>query len=107
MDEQKLTGIISRALVSRGSQRIADLREALALAVESHGAKTVDMSNAPQATNSLTANPWGLIVTGKATSAGNLASIASLRDMLNDDGIKGNGRGVAAIVKAIRQLQLQ
>ena len=98
---EKLNGIIRRALVSRGHQRIADLREAVGLAVSSSGAETRDMP----ATNNLTANPWGLIVTGKATSAGNLASIASLRDMLNDDGIKGNGRAVAAIVKAIRQLQ--
>ena|ERR1035441_6501262 len=104
MDEQKLNGIIRRALVSRGSQRIADLREALALAVESSGAKTRDTP----ATNalSITANPWGLIVTGKATGfTDKAASIANLRDMMNDDGIKGNGRAVAAIVKAIRQLQ--
>jgi hypothetical protein len=101
-NEQNITGVINRALVSRGSQRIADLREALALAVESHGAKTVDMSSAPQATNSLTANKWGLIVEGKATA--NLASIANLRAMLNDDGIKGNAKALASIVRAIRQL---
>jgi hypothetical protein len=36
--EQQITGIIHRALVSRGHQRIADLRKALSLAVEMSGA---------------------------------------------------------------------
>jgi hypothetical protein len=101
MDEQKLNGIIRRALVSRGHQRIADLREALELAVESSGAETRDMP----ATNALStlANPWGLVVTGRVTTPADL--IASLRDMLNDDGIKGNAKALASIVRAIRQLQ--
>ena len=101
MDEQKLTGLINRALVSRGHQRIADLREALRLAIESSGTPTRDVA----ATNnlSITANPWGMVVTGKV--ADKAATIANLRAMLHDEGIKGNGRAVAAIVKAIRQLQ--
>jgi hypothetical protein len=33
-----------------------------------------------------------------------LAIIASLRDMLNDDGIKGNARAIASIVRTIREL---
>jgi hypothetical protein len=46
-----------------------------------------------------------MVVTGKATASANLASIANLRAMLNDDGIKGNGKALASIVRAIRQLQ--
>ena len=97
---EKLNGIIRRALVSRGHQRIADLREALSLAVSSSGAETRDMP----ATNSIPSipNPWGMLVTGKATDKA--TTIASLRDMLNDDGIKGNAKALASIVHSIRQL---
>lgn len=75
----------------------------LRVAISSFGAETRDTS----ATNnlSITANPWGMVVTGKATASANLASIANLRAMLNDDGIKGNGKALASIVRAIRQLQ--
>jgi hypothetical protein len=105
MDEQKLTGIIHRALVSRGHQRIADLREALSLAVEMSGAETRDVP----ATNGLStlANPWGLVVTGNATASANLITIASLRDMLKDDGIRDNPRALAGVVRMIRELKAQ
>jgi hypothetical protein len=33
-----------------------------------------------------------------------LAIVAGLRDMLNDDGIKGNARAIASIVRTIREL---
>ena len=86
MDDSKLTSLIRRALVSRSHQRIADLREALRLAIESSGAETNTQPNADP-------NP------------GTLNQIAGLRAMLNDEGVKGNGPAVSRICRWLKELR--
>lgn len=86
MDESKLTSLIRRALVSRGRQQVDDLREALRLSIESSGAETKSQPNA-------------------APEPGVLNQIEGLRAMLNDPGVKGNGKAVARICKWIKELR--
>jgi hypothetical protein len=90
--EANLTGIIRRALASRGQRRVADLREALALAVELSGQGHPD-------------KPGYYTDANRKQPVNNLDTIESLRGMLADPGIRDNGKAQAAIVRAIRAAQ--
>jgi hypothetical protein len=79
--EGTLKGALTRALISKGARRVADIEEALSIARELAGPS----------------NRSGLDARNKL--------IDSLRGMLNDEGIRNSPLAVAKLARHLRELR--
>ena len=83
MNEQTLTGVLHRALVSRGARRVQDISEALTIAQQLAGTPSKRT----------------------LTASNDLNAVEQLRDVLTWPEVKDNPLAVAHVARALNKLR--